>query len=291
MKAVLQSKPQVKWAHTLFAWIVWYEIVLHLATSLFVSSGFASWSALMVPGFGFLACLLLCIPIFVPGDFTRQGHRIFHLAIGGSSIAVCTAHTLDSSSATFVGIGSLVAALCGIWVVRKQPVKTEVEFGARYDLFRIDVPAASYDFCCKFQDGFRRAAWVERITRDGKPYYQAVVLVPSNKTEGKTEEEKKSMECKRLYRVPLSPYTRAPRDLNIIAADDAMIERSVRSLKVSDSDEKLKVDNDSGEDIRTVMQKYAHVWLRAGNCYFVGEELRSAYPRMAIRYADFEGTA
>jgi hypothetical protein len=51
MKVVIQSKPQVIWAHTLFAWIVWYEIVLHLATSQFVSSGFGMPRLIMMIGY------------------------------------------------------------------------------------------------------------------------------------------------------------------------------------------------------------------------------------------------
>ncbi|ENH67748.1 hypothetical protein FOC1_g10000298 [Fusarium oxysporum f. sp. cubense race 1] len=39
VKVLRHSQQQVLWAHTLFAWIAWYEMEVHVATSLFLVSG------------------------------------------------------------------------------------------------------------------------------------------------------------------------------------------------------------------------------------------------------------
>ncbi|EGU76995.1 hypothetical protein FOXB_12494, partial [Fusarium oxysporum f. sp. conglutinans Fo5176] len=107
VKVLRHSKQQVLWAHSLFAWIAWYEMEVHVTTSLFLVSGL---SCIM----GFLISLALVGSLVRSFNMTTRLHRTFHGVIAIIGILGGTIHLLQSISCLLLVLATVCFGVTGI---------------------------------------------------------------------------------------------------------------------------------------------------------------------------------
>lgn len=126
------------------------------------------------------------------------------------------AHVVRLKTAMLVCLGALMLAIGGVQnFLRSRQGQAEciVDKDAKWGELTLRVPAAQNDFYFLLDDGVHRAGWIQV---DKRHEYEAVVLIPRPKA--------MSIRYEGPFRIPLSPYVKAPKYLNIIADDEGIAE-------------------------------------------------------------------
>ncbi|KAL6355054.1 hypothetical protein LRP88_11572 [Fusarium phalaenopsidis] len=229
------SRQQVLWLHTFYGWLIWYEAVLHVATSLFATSQLASWTDFALIFMGFLACLGFCsvvVSTVSPKPKLTSTPRQ-HCVVGLVSFALGILHSISVNLLTSLGL--IILAL-GLWAavarrrsgplqhiqpqhcLQKRLSKMEIPgmknvFG--WLRFGIEVPNHHASLYFRVNGSPVRAAWTER-SRDSRHACKAIFVVPPD--------DMKTLACEGPFITPLTPYAYGPDQLDIIATDSGIIE-------------------------------------------------------------------
>ncbi|KAI3568008.1 hypothetical protein IWW34DRAFT_812172 [Fusarium oxysporum f. sp. albedinis] len=224
VKVLRHSRQQVLWAHSLFAWIVLLETVIHVGLSLFLTSGL-SWIM------GFMASrtsVALCVSLYLAIRMQTRVRRTFHGIVGIISILGGMIHLLQSTASLLLGLGIIglgATGIHGLWRPGSIENATPKGNARRYVELKVRVPDSKHDFYIKSRGTFYRVAWV---TGQDSSQYEATVLLPPSAIEdrpvSRTTREEVRVTCDGLLRAPLSPYTYLAKDLDIIATESGIFE-------------------------------------------------------------------
>ncbi|EXL64840.1 hypothetical protein FOPG_18915 [Fusarium oxysporum f. sp. conglutinans race 2 54008] len=224
VKVLRHSKQQVLWAHSLFAWIAWYEIEVHVATSLFLVSGLASWNSLIGCIMGFLTSLALVGSLVRSFNMTTRVHRTFHGVIAIIGILGGTIHLLQSISCLLLVLVTIVIGATGIHGLWRPYSKENAIFAASINdllgkkeavALKVRVPDSKHEFYIETSGTFYRAAYVTARDSGG---CEATVLLPRSTINNDP------LQYHGPFRAPLSPYIYLNAKLDIITTGSGIIE-------------------------------------------------------------------
>ncbi|EXL64986.1 hypothetical protein FOPG_18770 [Fusarium oxysporum f. sp. conglutinans race 2 54008] len=228
VKVLRHSKQQVLWAHSLFAWIAWYEMEVHVATSLFLVSGMTSWNSLIGCIMGFLTSLALVGSLVRSFNMTERVHRTFHGVIAIIGILGGTIHLLQSISCLLLVLATVCLGVTGIhslWRPYSMPnailavgIDDSLDMKEAVEL-KFRVPDSKHDFYIETSGTFYRAVYVAARDSGG---CEATVLLPLSTL--KSRKNHGSLQYHGPFRAPLSPYIYLSAKLDIITTGSGIIE-------------------------------------------------------------------